>query len=308
MKAKRKSKTEEPDKPVFLSVPAAAQLCGVTRNTMYQWVKQGKVSAYQTPGRTNMIRPGDLLIFMRECGLFIPNQLSELAQKELFVEQVARKLEVSEPVTDGGLQDTLSIPQAAKYCGVQRYTMWRWVREGKLEAELAGGGRSYHIQPGNLVKFMWESGMYIPGDLARMAKPEEKVEENIKKENTILIVDGDSFTRAFAVSAFQPSLAVHAAKSSCEALELLSIHEDIHIVHLNLTNLGTDGFSALSVILKMRPDVAVIAVVEDMGKLTEQVLSSGMVVPLAQKPITEVKLRDALGKARKVQHLVKKPA
>lgn len=66
--------------PKFLTVPEAARFCGVSRNTVFMWVKQGKLSAYQTPGRTNLIRPGDLVRFMETNGMFVPNGLQELAK------------------------------------------------------------------------------------------------------------------------------------------------------------------------------------------------------------------------------------
>ncbi len=68
--------------PLFLSVPDAAKLCGVSRNTLYTWVRKGKLSAYQTPGRTNLIRPSDLVKFMQESGLFVPSALEEMAQRD----------------------------------------------------------------------------------------------------------------------------------------------------------------------------------------------------------------------------------
>lgn len=69
-------------KLVFLSVPEASRICGVTRNTVYTWVKKEKIKAYQTPGRTNLIRPVDLLEFMNSSGLFVPEKLIEMAQED----------------------------------------------------------------------------------------------------------------------------------------------------------------------------------------------------------------------------------
>lgn len=68
--------------PFFLSIPKAAKLCGVSRNTLYTWVRKGAITAYQTPGRTNLIRPVDLVRFMQESGLFIPTGLQDLAQRD----------------------------------------------------------------------------------------------------------------------------------------------------------------------------------------------------------------------------------
>jgi len=72
----------ELSRPVYMSVPDAAKLCGVSRNTLYTWVRKGKLSAYQTPGRTNLIRPADLVKFMQTSGLFIPDSLQEMAQRD----------------------------------------------------------------------------------------------------------------------------------------------------------------------------------------------------------------------------------
>lgn len=74
-------KTDIPQ-PLFLSVPDAAKLCGVSRNTLYTWVRKGKLSAYRTPGRTNLIRPSDLVKFMQDSGLFVPAALEEMAQND----------------------------------------------------------------------------------------------------------------------------------------------------------------------------------------------------------------------------------
>lgn len=77
---RRKSGREDIPQPKFLSVPEAARICGVSRNTVYAWVRQGKLGAYQTPGRTNLIRPSDLVKFMHQNGMFVPSSLVELAR------------------------------------------------------------------------------------------------------------------------------------------------------------------------------------------------------------------------------------
>ena len=49
---------------------------------MYVWARQGKLSTYKTPGRTNLIRPTDLVKFMQKSGMFVPPGLVELARKD----------------------------------------------------------------------------------------------------------------------------------------------------------------------------------------------------------------------------------
>ncbi len=69
-------------KPKFMSVPDAAGLCGVTRNTVFNWVRKGKLKAYQTPGKTNLIRPSDLVSFMEQSGMFVPTELADSAKAD----------------------------------------------------------------------------------------------------------------------------------------------------------------------------------------------------------------------------------
>jgi excisionase family DNA binding protein len=77
---RKKNYIEEPD---FLTIPDAAKLCGVTRNTVYIWARQGKLSTYKTPGRTNLIRPNDLVKFMQKSGMYVPPGLLDLARRDV---------------------------------------------------------------------------------------------------------------------------------------------------------------------------------------------------------------------------------
>lgn len=68
--------------PKFLTVPESAEFCGVSRNTLYIWVREGRLPAYQTPGRTNLIRPSELLKFMQNSGMYVPHLLADLARRD----------------------------------------------------------------------------------------------------------------------------------------------------------------------------------------------------------------------------------
>ena len=74
--------TTDLPEPKFLSVPDAAKICGVSRNTVFMWVRQNKLYAYKTPGNTNLIRPSDLVKFMTASGMFVPASLSEMAAQD----------------------------------------------------------------------------------------------------------------------------------------------------------------------------------------------------------------------------------
>ncbi len=68
------------DELELLTIPEAARFCGVARNTVNAWVRQGKLSAYKTPGKTSLIRPTDLVKFMQKSGLFVPPGLIDRAR------------------------------------------------------------------------------------------------------------------------------------------------------------------------------------------------------------------------------------
>lgn len=51
-------------KQAFYSVPEAAKICGVSRATMWNWVKSGKVAAFATPGGHHRIRREEMARLM----------------------------------------------------------------------------------------------------------------------------------------------------------------------------------------------------------------------------------------------------
>ena len=74
--------THEIPEPVYLSAPKAATLCGVSRNTICCWIRDGKLSSYTTAGGKYLIRPTDLVKFMKASHMFIPQALLDMAAKD----------------------------------------------------------------------------------------------------------------------------------------------------------------------------------------------------------------------------------
>lgn len=68
--------------PSFLSSPKVATLCGVTRNTVCCWIREGKLPSYRTAGGKNLVRPSDLLRFMEEGNMFVPDGLRTMVAEE----------------------------------------------------------------------------------------------------------------------------------------------------------------------------------------------------------------------------------
>jgi excisionase family DNA binding protein len=62
------------DKPVFTTFEAA-KLCHVSPLSIINWVNAGRLSAFRTPGGHRRIRREDLVRFMRENGLPLPEEL-----------------------------------------------------------------------------------------------------------------------------------------------------------------------------------------------------------------------------------------
>ncbi len=68
--------------PIFLSAPKTANLCGVSRNTLCGWIRDGKLASYSTAGGKYLIRPTDLMTFMLENNMFIPPGLADMVKED----------------------------------------------------------------------------------------------------------------------------------------------------------------------------------------------------------------------------------
>ena len=63
-------------KPVFTTFEAA-KLCHVSPLSIINWVNAGRLAAFRTPGGHRRIRREDLVMFMRENGLPLPDELKQ---------------------------------------------------------------------------------------------------------------------------------------------------------------------------------------------------------------------------------------
>ena len=68
--------------PAFYSIPAAAKMCGVSRATMWNWVKSGKVAAFVTPGGHSRIRREEMELLLEANG-FARNE--KAVQKRILI-------------------------------------------------------------------------------------------------------------------------------------------------------------------------------------------------------------------------------
>jgi excisionase family DNA binding protein len=63
-------------KPVFTTFEAA-KLCHVSPLSIINWVNAGRLAAFRTPGGHRRIRREDLVLFMRDNGLPLPDELKQ---------------------------------------------------------------------------------------------------------------------------------------------------------------------------------------------------------------------------------------
>jgi excisionase family DNA binding protein len=67
-------------KPVFTTFEAA-KLCHVSPLSIINWVNAGRLPAFRTPGGHRRIRREDLVLFMRDNGLPLPEELKHVSTK-----------------------------------------------------------------------------------------------------------------------------------------------------------------------------------------------------------------------------------
>lgn len=178
-----------------------------------------------------------------------------------------------------------STQQAAAYCGVDRRSMLRWVKAGVLPSYQTGGGR-WRIRPHDLVAFMRDRGMTIPGDLS-------------PRPPTIVIVDDDpNFLAALerVVTHTLPSARVVTAGDGFTGGMLVAAERP----HLLLLDIQMDGLDGVGVCRQIRAndDLASVAIVIVSGHLTEETeaeLRSLGVADCLAKPVAPETISQVIG-------------
>lgn len=59
---------------------AIAKICQVTPRTIIQWINEGKLKAYRTPGNHSRVKEEDLIIFLNQFNIPIPKEIEERQQ------------------------------------------------------------------------------------------------------------------------------------------------------------------------------------------------------------------------------------
>lgn len=85
-----KKEQNKEKKPVVYSALEVANICGVVNQTAINWINTGHLKAFKTPGGQYRVYPEDLLSFMKERKMYIPQALldscgTKTAEKSLLV-------------------------------------------------------------------------------------------------------------------------------------------------------------------------------------------------------------------------------
>ena len=125
----------------------------------------------------------------------------------------------------------LKVGEAARHCRVSRFTVLKWVRDGKLRAFTTPGGH-HRIERKDLVQFLHEYGFPVPEGLTRESLPR------------ILLVDDEEGVTEFLARALQadPDAKddIIATQSGYEACILVG-EKSPDLVVLDIKMPGIDG-------------------------------------------------------------------
>lgn len=72
---------QKKDKLVVYSALEVANICGVVNQTAINWIKNGKIKAYKTPGGQFRVYPEDLVKFMKTRNMKISEELLSLCDE-----------------------------------------------------------------------------------------------------------------------------------------------------------------------------------------------------------------------------------
>ncbi len=169
--------------------------------------------------------------------------------------------------------DILTIPQAAEFCAVDRVTMWRWIKAGKIKASVTPGGH-HRLLREDMESFLTHQGMSL---LTKDYSPQKK----------ILIVDDesqfcDAISQLLSLNDYKTSVA---EDGFAAGLQITQFKPDL--VLLDLVMPGMDGFEVCSLV-KGNSDTSHIIILAVTGYDTEenrkQIMAAGADGYLA-KPI-----------------------
>lgn len=68
----------------MFSALEVANICGVVNQTTINWIKNGHLNAFTTPGGQYRVYAEDLVSFLEERGMRVPEEVREVAEQSPF--------------------------------------------------------------------------------------------------------------------------------------------------------------------------------------------------------------------------------
>lgn len=169
----------------------------------------------------------------------------------------------------------ITVPEAAKRCGVGRTTFWRWVKSGEIKAVVTPGGH-YRIRSEDVENF-------LTGKNNRSIRT-----KNISKAKTILIVDDDQKVhQALKAQLSRQDFRLESAFDGFQAGVKVAQNKPDLII-LNIFMPGIDGFEVCRMVRDNDnfKEIKILAMTGcDTPENKERILDSGADAFLA-KPVT----------------------
>jgi excisionase family DNA binding protein len=95
----------------FFTTFEISQICEVNPTTVQNWVKEKKLKAYVTPGGHRRVRREDLIAFMKEFGMPLPDRLRDTPPLVMLVDDEVEVLDVLTSVMLSG-KERLEVARA----------------------------------------------------------------------------------------------------------------------------------------------------------------------------------------------------
>lgn len=118
-------------KPQVYSALEVANICGVVNQTAINWIKAGHLRAFKTPGGQYRVYPQELMNFMLERKMEIPE--SFLAENSFTLPSPAKTVLIVDD--DCGLNTVISKYLLKKYPGLQVFQAFDGFEAGSLMAK-----------------------------------------------------------------------------------------------------------------------------------------------------------------------------
>ncbi len=92
-------------KQLFYTTFEISQICGVNPTTVQNWIKGKRLKAFQTPGGHRRVRREDLIVFMKEFGMPLPEGLAQNPPLAMIVDDEKDILDMLEDLLKSGEED-----------------------------------------------------------------------------------------------------------------------------------------------------------------------------------------------------------